>query len=190
MNFGVILRSCLFAAVQFLLTPPFTFIALLSFPLEPVTRYRIISIWARLIVLAAEVICGIRPEDIHDRAFVRLEVRSQVIDGRVDVTEMMGNERFLHVIINGQKLLARVDPRTRARAGQDVSLLLEAVEVLSGLPGIIQARLHGDQAQVIVAGEWTPESLSTHLSTRGLTISGIETVEPTLEDVFTLLAHQ
>jgi multiple sugar transport system ATP-binding protein len=72
-----------------------------------------------------EVICGIRPEDIHDRAFVRVEVRSQVIEGRVDVTEMMGNERFLHVIVNGQKLLARVDPRTRARAGQDVSLLLD-----------------------------------------------------------------
>ncbi len=72
----------------------------------------------------------------------------------------------------------------------DVSPLLEAVEVLSGLPGIIQARLHGDQAQVIVAGEWTPESLSTRLSAQGLTVSGIETVEPTLEDVFTLLAHQ
>jgi ABC-2 type transport system ATP-binding protein len=72
----------------------------------------------------------------------------------------------------------------------DVSPLLEAVEVLSGLPGIIQARLHGDQAQVIVAGEWTSESLSTRLSAQGLTVSGIETVEPTLEDVFTMLAHQ
>jgi multiple sugar transport system ATP-binding protein len=76
-----------------------------------------------------EVICGIRPEDIHDRAFVRTEVRSQAIEGRVDVTEMMGNERFLHVIVNGQKLLARVDPRTRARAGQDVSLLLDVDRV-------------------------------------------------------------
>jgi 1-acyl-sn-glycerol-3-phosphate acyltransferase len=57
---SVVLRSCLFAAVQLLLTPLFTFIALLTFPLEPVTRYRIISIWARLIVLAAQAICGIR----------------------------------------------------------------------------------------------------------------------------------
>jgi len=86
----------------------------------PVERSKRVALFA-----GTEVICGIRPEDIHDRAFVRLEVRSQVIDGRVDVTEMMGNERFLHVIINGQKLLARVDPRTRARAGQDVSLLLD-----------------------------------------------------------------
>ena len=59
MSFGVILRSCLFAAVQILITPPFAIFALLTFPLEPVTRYRIISLWARLVVLAAEHICGI-----------------------------------------------------------------------------------------------------------------------------------
>ena len=75
--------------------------------------------------VGVDVICGIRPEDIHDQAFVRTDFHSQVIDGRVDVTEMMGNERFLHVIIHGQKLLARVDPRTTARAGQDVSLLAD-----------------------------------------------------------------
>jgi ABC-2 type transport system ATP-binding protein len=72
-----------------------------------------------------------------------------------------------------------------------VSPLLDAVEVLSGLPGIAQARLHGDRAQVIVAsGEWTPEALTTKLVERGITVAGIEAVEPTLEDVFTLLAHQ
>jgi 1-acyl-sn-glycerol-3-phosphate acyltransferase len=60
MKFGIVLRSCLFAAVQILLTLPFTVIALLTFPLKPVTRYRIISLWSRLIVLAAETICGIR----------------------------------------------------------------------------------------------------------------------------------
>jgi multiple sugar transport system ATP-binding protein len=86
----------------------------------PVERSKRVARFASM-----DIICGIRPEDLHDRAFVRTEVRSQVIDGRVDVTEMMGNERFLHVIIGGQRLLARVDPRTRARAGQDVSLLLD-----------------------------------------------------------------
>ena len=57
---SVVLRSCLFAVVQVLLTPPFAIIALLTFPLEPVARYRIIAVWSRLIVLAAEAICGIR----------------------------------------------------------------------------------------------------------------------------------
>lgn len=60
MNAGIVLRSCLFATVQILVTPPFAVVALLTFPLEPVTRYRVISLWARLLILAAEVICGIR----------------------------------------------------------------------------------------------------------------------------------
>ena len=60
MSLGVVLRSCLFAIVQLLITPPFAILALLTFPLQPVTRYRIISLWSRLIVLAAEIICGIR----------------------------------------------------------------------------------------------------------------------------------
>ena len=38
---------------------------------------------------------------------------------------MMGNEKFLHLITGGQKFLARVDPRTRARAGQEIELMLD-----------------------------------------------------------------
>lgn len=57
---SVVLRSCLFAAVQLLITPPFALVALLTFPLAAITRYRVISLWSRLVVLAAEVICGIR----------------------------------------------------------------------------------------------------------------------------------
>jgi ABC-2 type transport system ATP-binding protein len=69
--------------------------------------------------------------------------------------------------------------------------LLETVEALSRLPGIVQARLHGDLAQAIVSeGQWTPETLSARLAAQGLSISGIHEAEPTLEDVFTLLAHQ
>ena len=73
----------------------------------------------------------------------------------------------------------------------DVTPLLEAVEYLSQVPGIAQASLRGDQAQVIVAaGQWTHDTLSARLSEQGLSVAGIQTVEPTLEDVFTLLAHQ
>ena len=60
MSLGIVFRSCLFAAVQLLLTPPFAIVALLTFPLRPVTRYRIVALWARLIVMAAGGICGIR----------------------------------------------------------------------------------------------------------------------------------
>ncbi len=57
---SVALRSCLFAAFQLLITPPFAIIALLTFPLNAFTRYRIISSWTRLILSAAGIICGIR----------------------------------------------------------------------------------------------------------------------------------
>jgi len=76
-----------------------------------------------------EVVCGVRPEDIHDPAFVRSEVRGQPIDATVDVTEMMGNERFLHLIVSGHRILARVDARSRARTGQEAHLLLDVDRV-------------------------------------------------------------
>ena len=70
------------------------------------------------------------------------------------------------------------------------SPLLEAVEILSVTEGIAQASLHGDRAHVIVKpGEWTPERLTSRLMEKGITVQSVETVESSLEDVFTLLAH-
>ena len=54
------LRSCLFALIQLVATPIFAVIALLTFPFAPLTRYRVITTWTRIIVKAAEVICGVR----------------------------------------------------------------------------------------------------------------------------------
>ena len=56
----VLLRSCLFALAQALITPPYAIVALLTFPLPPLVRYRIISGWARLMVWLARIICGVR----------------------------------------------------------------------------------------------------------------------------------
>jgi multiple sugar transport system ATP-binding protein len=72
-----------------------------------------------------EVLLGVRPEDMHDPDFLPLHVRGVPIRARVDVTEMMGNEKFLHVLVGKQTLLARVDPRTRARVGQEIELQLD-----------------------------------------------------------------
>jgi ABC-2 type transport system ATP-binding protein len=68
--------------------------------------------------------------------------------------------------------------------------LLEAVELLSATEGIAQASLHGDRAHVIVQPQqWTPKRLTAHLKEKGISVQSIETVESSLEDVFTLLAH-
>jgi ABC-2 type transport system ATP-binding protein len=73
----------------------------------------------------------------------------------------------------------------------DVNPLLEAVETLSSMEGVAQASLHGDRAHVIVnPDEWTTKKLIAALADKGLKVQSVETVQSTLEDVFTLLAHR
>lgn len=55
-----LLRSILFECVRFPLTVTFSFIALLTFPFKPMTRYRVITRWSRLIMMSVSAICGVR----------------------------------------------------------------------------------------------------------------------------------
>lgn len=54
------LRSGLFALALVVVTPLYALLALLTFPLPRLARYRVISGWSRLIVWLARVLCGIR----------------------------------------------------------------------------------------------------------------------------------
>lgn len=54
------LRSTLFALFLVLVTPPFAVLALLTYPLPALTRYRVITQWTRWVMWAARVVCGIR----------------------------------------------------------------------------------------------------------------------------------
>lgn len=54
------LRSTLYALGMIVVTPLFSLIALLIFPLPPVTRYRIISGWARSMLVWLEFTCGLK----------------------------------------------------------------------------------------------------------------------------------
>jgi 1-acyl-sn-glycerol-3-phosphate acyltransferase len=60
MTAGAWLRSVAYFLVQLVVTPPYSLVALLTFPFPPLARYRVISSWSRFMVWAAEVICGIR----------------------------------------------------------------------------------------------------------------------------------
>jgi len=60
----IALRSLIFLALQFLLTPIFSTLALLTFPFPPLTRYRLISSYARTMVVILRWVCGIRHEVI------------------------------------------------------------------------------------------------------------------------------
>lgn len=54
------LRSTLYALGMIVVTPLFSLIALLIFPLPPVTRYRIISGWARSMLVWLKFTCGLK----------------------------------------------------------------------------------------------------------------------------------
>jgi 1-acyl-sn-glycerol-3-phosphate acyltransferase len=58
----VFLRSLIFLLLKILITPLFALIAILSFPFKPITRYRIISGWALIVLWLLRVLCGIRME--------------------------------------------------------------------------------------------------------------------------------
>jgi ABC-2 type transport system ATP-binding protein len=69
--------------------------------------------------------------------------------------------------------------------------LLETVDELSHTEGVAQSSLHGDRAHVILdSDKWTPDNLTQYLAGKGFTVNSVETVQSTLEDVFTLLAHR
>jgi len=63
------------------------------------------------------VIFGIRPEDIHDAEFVPPNIPSAKVPAKVDVTELMGNEILLYLITGKNNFVARVDPRSKMRVG-------------------------------------------------------------------------
>ena len=54
------LRSCLFGIALVLVTPPYALLALATFPLPRMARYRIISGWSKLVVWLARIVLGIR----------------------------------------------------------------------------------------------------------------------------------
>ncbi len=68
------------------------------------------------------VILGIRPEDVHNPAFVPTGIHSAPVEAKVDVTELMGNEINLYLLAGQDSIVARVDPRTDFHMGDKVQV--------------------------------------------------------------------
>ena len=69
------------------------------------------------------VILGIRPEDIQDPNFLPPGIFPQHVEGKVDVTELMGNEIQLYVTTGEHNFVARVDPRTKTSMGDTTQVV-------------------------------------------------------------------
>jgi multiple sugar transport system ATP-binding protein len=68
------------------------------------------------------IVFGIRPEDIYNPAFVPPGIHVAEVETKVDVTELMGNEIFLYLLVGSDNIVARVDPRTDFRIGDKVQV--------------------------------------------------------------------
>lgn len=54
-----VLRSTLYALLQIIITPLYALIIFAAFPLKPLTRYRVTSGWAHLMLFLLRVVCGV-----------------------------------------------------------------------------------------------------------------------------------
>jgi multiple sugar transport system ATP-binding protein len=72
-----------------------------------------------------EIIFGIRPENIHNPAFIPPGIHAAPIEAKVDVTELMGNEIFLYLMSGKTSFVARVDPRSRYQMGDQVQIVFD-----------------------------------------------------------------
>ena len=73
--------------------------------------------------LGKDVIFGIRPEDTHDPEYAPPGIKSALVEAKVDVTELMGNEVIVYLVSEGTEFLGRFDPRTGARVGNTVPVV-------------------------------------------------------------------
>ena len=76
-----------------------------------------------------DLIFGIRPEDIEERSFAEKAAQDGSIRATVDVVEPLGSEIQLVVSAGEHGLVARVDPRTRARVSEEIELVLNMYKI-------------------------------------------------------------
>ncbi len=72
-----------------------------------------------------EIILGIRPESLHDEEMFLSNASTGVIDATVEITEMMGAETYLYLLCDNIPLIARVSPRSTARANDVIKIAMD-----------------------------------------------------------------
>lgn len=75
-----------------------------------------------------EVVFGIRPEDIHDDE-TSATIKSSELKANVELTERLGSETYLYVIINGVNFTARVSPKSKTQTGDNISVVFDMAHI-------------------------------------------------------------
>jgi multiple sugar transport system ATP-binding protein len=80
--------------------------------------------------IGKSVYVGMRPEDIYDAHYVAKGVREDArISTVVNVLEPLGAEVFAYVENGGKEMVARLDPRTAAKIGQPLDVVVDMDKV-------------------------------------------------------------
>jgi multiple sugar transport system ATP-binding protein len=72
-----------------------------------------------------QIIFGLRPENMHDPEYVPAGIHQAIVEGKVEVTELMGNEVIVYMNSKDKTYLARVDPRSKLRVGNSVGIAFD-----------------------------------------------------------------
>ncbi len=77
-----------------------------------------------------KLVLGIRPEHFSDFALVREDRRTgSTLHAPIDVVEHLGSELLVYMTAMGKQVVARVDPRSGAHIGQDITLQIDADQI-------------------------------------------------------------
>ncbi len=72
-----------------------------------------------------QVIFGLRPENMHDPEYAPPGIHQAVVESKVEVTELMGNEVMVYLNAKDKSFVARVDPRSKMRVGNTVGIAFD-----------------------------------------------------------------
>lgn len=80
-----------------------------------------------------EVVLGIRPEHLHDESlYQELKMvlpNTSIVNANVDIAELMGSEIFLYLTCQDTKLIAKVPPSCKAKAGDVVQIAIDCKSI-------------------------------------------------------------
>ncbi len=75
------------------------------------------------------VVMGIRPEDIYDDQDSLSKYENSKVSAEVEVTEMMGAETYLYLVIDGVNYVARVKPDSSAKINTTISVAFDPEKI-------------------------------------------------------------
>ena len=76
--------------------------------------------------IGKEVVLGFRPEDVHDEESFIASSPETTLSAVVELTELLGAEVYLYLDIAGNQATARVEPKSRAKAGDTIKIAIDA----------------------------------------------------------------